>query len=73
MKKNTKNTIRNVAIGTGIAAVVGAAYVLRDNPKIKKVTDAMKKEIIREAKKVDKEAQKVVKKIKKSIRETKKA
>lgn len=76
MKKNTKNNIRNVAIGTGIAAAVvgAAAYALKDNPKVKKVTEAMKKEIIREAKKVkavskvayDKVAKQVMAKYKKA-------
>jgi hypothetical protein len=53
MKKNTKKVIRNVAIGTGIVAAVGAAaYAVKDNPKVKKVAHAMKKEIVSEAKKV---------------------
>jgi hypothetical protein len=76
MKKSTKNNMRNVAIGTGIAAAVvgAAAYALKDNPKVKKVTDAMKKEIVREAKKVkavskvayDKVAKQVMAKYKKA-------
>ena len=52
MKKSTKNTLRNVAIGTGIVAAVGAAaYAVKDNPKVKKVADKMKKEIVTKAKK----------------------
>lgn len=52
MKKSTKKTIRNVAIGTGVAAAVGAtAYALKDNPKVKRVSQNMKKEIISRAKK----------------------
>jgi hypothetical protein len=76
MKKSTKNNIRNAAIGTGIAAAVvgAAAYALKDSPKVKKVTEAMKKEIIREAKKVkavskvayDKVAKQVMAKYKKA-------
>lgn len=53
MKKSTKKTIRNVAIGTGVVAAVSAAtYAMKDNPKVKKVAANMRKEIISNAKKV---------------------
>lgn len=61
MKKNTKSTLRKVAVTSGIAAVVGAAaYAMKDNAKVKKVARKIKKEIVKEAKIAYKEAKKEV-------------
>jgi hypothetical protein len=70
MKKSTKKVIRNVAIGTGVAAVVSAAaYALKDNPKVKKVAQNMKKEIIAQAKKAKVASKVAYQKIAKEVSE----
>ncbi len=68
MKKSTSRIVRNVAIGTGIAAAVGtAAYMLKDNPKVKKVAENMKKEIISKAKKAKVATQNAYHKVAKEV------
>lgn len=77
MKRNTKNSIRDIAIGTSIAAVVGATYALKDNPKIKKIAKAVKKEVTREVKKMENVSKtaykKIAKQVKKNLKKTKKS
>jgi hypothetical protein len=68
MKKNTKKVIRNVAIGTGIAAAVGtAAYMFKDNPKVKKVVTQMRNEIKAKALKAKVVSEKAYKEVAKEV------
>lgn len=64
MKKRTKKIIRNVGIGAGVVAALGAtAYVIKDNKEVKKVVSKIKKEVVNDVKIIKKKAKAEFKKI----------